>query len=75
MPHHTDHPDVREVKGKGRVVLGCMNSLSPRGRLLSLSSVVMWRVLGGHGMPAACRLTGAGGVVNTEARGGRRVSG
>lgn len=37
MPHHTDHPDVQEVKGEGRVVLGCMNSLSLRTRLLSLS--------------------------------------
>ena len=53
-----------------------MNSLSLRARLLVLASALKWRVHGVHGMPAVCRGTGAGGVVNAEARGkgGRLVT-
>jgi hypothetical protein len=44
-------------------------SLCLRARLFLLALVLKWRVHGVHGMPAACRGTGAGGVVNAEARG------
>jgi hypothetical protein len=46
-----------------------MTSLSLPARLFLLASALKWRVHGVHGMPAACRGPGAGGVVNAEARG------
>lgn len=57
MPHHTDHPDVREVKGKGRVVLGCMNSLSLRARtpfvvVLGPDVAGLWRAWHARGVQA-----------------------